>query len=62
VLEYRQRDTLERPAVDAALYGYGANREGFAGQHDNTNVAEFVAEQLNLKLNPITEILRACLA
>jgi len=50
--------TLGHSAVDVTLYGYGVNHEDFAGQHDNTEVAEFVAKQLDLKLDPITERLR----
>ena len=50
--------TLGHSAVDVTLYGYGVNHEDFAGQHDNTEVAEFVAKQLDLKLDPITEKLR----
>jgi len=53
---------LEHSTVDAALYESRSNYEGFDGQHNNTEVAEFVAKQLNLKLDPITEVLRACLA
>ncbi|KAG0641143.1 alkaline-phosphatase-like protein [Tuber brumale] len=50
--------TLGHSAVDVTLYGYGVNHEDFAGQHENTEVAEFVAKQLDLELDPITKRLR----
>ena len=34
------------------------NHEGLAGQHDNIEVPEFVAKQLDLKLDPITPMFR----
>jgi len=50
--------TLGHSAVDVTLYGHGVNHKDFAGQHENTEVAEFVAKQLDLDLDPITERLR----
>ncbi|RPB01680.1 alkaline phosphatase-like protein [Choiromyces venosus 120613-1] len=50
--------TRGHSGVDVTLYGYGINHEDFAGQRENTEVAGFVAEQLNLELEPITDRLR----
>ena len=41
-----------------ALYGYRMNHEDPAGQHDNTDVAEFVANNLDLRFDSITRKLR----
>ncbi|KAI5837018.1 alkaline-phosphatase-like protein [Morchella snyderi] len=45
--------------VDVTLYGHGLNHEKLAGQRENTEIAHFVAEQLGLDLEPVTEKLRA---
>lgn len=45
-------------AYDVAFCGYAVNHEGLAGQHDNIEVPEFVAKQLDLKLDPITPMFR----
>lgn len=45
--------------VDVTLYGYGLNHEKFAGQRENTEIADFVVDQLGLKLSGITKKLRA---
>lgn len=50
--------TLGHTAVDVSLFGYGPGHEEFSGNHDNTEVAGFVARKLDLDLGKITRKLK----
>ncbi|KAL1914923.1 uncharacterized protein VTP21DRAFT_7839 [Calcarisporiella thermophila] len=44
--------------VDVNLYAYGAGAETLRGNHENTDIGEFIAQYLGLNLNQITQQLR----
>lgn len=45
--------------VDVTLYGYGLNHEQLAGHRENTDIADFVLEQLGLSLTSVTKKLKS---
>lgn len=45
--------------VDVTLYGYGQNHEQLAGHRENTEIADFVLEQLGLSLTGVTKKLKS---
>jgi alkaline phosphatase len=45
-------------AVDVNLYAYGTNAHRLQGNHENTDIGVFIADQLGLDLNAITQRLR----
>lgn len=45
--------------VDVTLYGWGVNHQQLAGNHENTEVADFVARHLKLDLGAISKKLQA---
>lgn len=45
--------------VDVTLYGHGLNHEKLAGHRENTEVADFVLEQLGLSLTSVTKRLKS---
>ena len=45
-------------AVDVNLYAFGPGKEVLVGNHENTFVAQAIAELLGLDLNALTETLR----
>ncbi|CAE6428026.1 unnamed protein product [Rhizoctonia solani] len=47
--------TLGHTAVDVNLIGYGPNSERMAGNRDNTEVGQFITDQLELDLPTITK-------
>ncbi|CAE6472144.1 unnamed protein product [Rhizoctonia solani] len=47
--------TLGHTAVDVNLIGYGPNSERLAGNRDNTEVGQFITDQLGLDLPTITK-------
>ncbi|CUA72597.1 alkaline phosphatase [Rhizoctonia solani] len=47
--------TLGHTAVDVNLIGYGPNSERMAGNRDNTEVGQFITDQLGLDLPTITK-------
>ncbi|KAI5807192.1 alkaline-phosphatase-like protein [Geopyxis carbonaria] len=47
--------TAGHTGVDVTLYGYGGNSAAMVGQHENTQIGEFVAKQLGLDLEDVTE-------
>ncbi|KAF8465340.1 alkaline-phosphatase-like protein [Kalaharituber pfeilii] len=50
--------TTGHSAVDVSLFGYGPGHEDFIGNHDNTEVAFFVANKLKLDLKTISRKLQ----
>lgn len=51
--------TKGHSGVDVSLYGYGVNHLSMVGNHENTEVAGFVARQLGLDLRSVTKKIRA---
>lgn len=51
--------TLGHTAVDVNLIGHGPYHELMAGNHDNTEIAEFIVNSLSLDLGNVTKILNA---
>ena len=51
--------TLGHTGVDVNLLGYGPYHELMAGNHDNTEIAEFIVDSLGLNLANVTKILNA---
>ncbi|CAE6424860.1 unnamed protein product, partial [Rhizoctonia solani] len=49
--------TLGHTAVDVNLIGYGPNSERLAGNRDNTEVGQFITDQLGLDLPTVTTLL-----
>ncbi|KAJ1305658.1 hypothetical protein OPQ81_000654 [Rhizoctonia solani] len=49
--------TLGHTAVDVNLIGYGPNSERLAGNRDNTEVGQFITDQLGLDLPTVTKLL-----
>ena len=47
--------TLGHSAVDVNLIAYGPNIEWLRGNHDNTEIGQFIAEQLELDLLAIAD-------
>jgi alkaline phosphatase len=47
--------TLGHSSVDVNLIAYGPNIEYLRGNHDNTEIGQFIAEQLNLDLPAIAD-------
>eukprot|EP00842_Homolaphlyctis_polyrhiza_P000766 jgi/Hompol1/1690/HPOL_001422-RA len=45
-------------AVDVNLYAYGANKEELHGNHENTDIGDFIARNLRLDLAKITKRLK----
>ncbi|KAI8865913.1 alkaline phosphatase-like protein [Ramicandelaber brevisporus] len=45
-------------AVDVNLYAHGVNADRLRGNHENTDVGQFIAEQLELDLDAITELIK----
>ncbi|KAI9033740.1 alkaline-phosphatase-like protein [Phycomyces nitens] len=45
-------------AVDVNLYAYGYQSEKLRGNHENTDIGDFIAEQLKLDLEDVTERLK----
>jgi alkaline phosphatase len=51
--------TLGHTGVDVNLLGYGPTHEKIAGNHDNTEIAEFIVQSLGLNLSNVTKILNS---
>ena len=49
--------TLGHTAVDVNLIGYGPNSQLMAGNRDNTEVGQFITDQLGLDLPAVTKLL-----
>ncbi|QRV93563.1 alkaline phosphatase [Ceratobasidium sp. AG-Ba] len=49
--------TLQHTGVDVNLIGYGPNVRRLSGNRDNTEIGQFIAEQLGLDLPAVTDIL-----
>lgn len=47
--------TLGHSAVDVNLIAYGSNTHWLHGNHDNTEIGQFIAEQLELDLPAIAD-------
>ena len=47
--------TLGHSAVDVNLIAYGPNIESLRGNHDNTEIGQFIAEQLELDLPAVAD-------
>lgn len=51
--------SLGHTGVDVNLLGYGPSHELMAGNHDNTEIAKFIVEPLDLNLSNVTKILNS---
>jgi alkaline phosphatase len=51
--------TRGHSAIDVNLYAYGQNTEVLHGNHENTNIGDFIIKYLNLDLNFITRKLNS---
>ncbi|KAK9240246.1 alkaline-phosphatase-like protein [Lipomyces kononenkoae] len=51
--------TLGHTAVDVTLFGHGLHTEKLVGNHDNTDVCHFMADQLGLDLGKATRRLQS---
>ena len=47
-------------AVDVNLYSYGHSSDDLRGNHENTDIGQFIIRQLGLQLDPITARLQDC--
>jgi alkaline phosphatase len=50
--------TYGHSAVDVNLYAHGLNSEELAGNHENTEVGDFIVRQLGLDLKSVTTQLK----
>ncbi|KAI7903705.1 alkaline-phosphatase-like protein [Cokeromyces recurvatus] len=51
--------TMGHTAVDVNLYAYGYQSELLRGNHENTDIGDFIVDYLNLDLNDITKRLNS---
>lgn len=49
------RATYGHSAVDVNLYAYGINSNELAGNHENTEIGDFISRNLGLNLKEITD-------